>query len=224
MTNPNIYGIPLPSEEEYNEAVSQVRAHENIKDPSSMDAVVRRMKMPNSPLFGVMTLAKKIGLAIEPIDRSTGQYFDDTHATALAVEYGIAVGGLVVIQAHKDLIAAGSLNIALPFDAGDTDDEAHGRHTLAEHLIDYGGYGVAVMGAAAESQLTEVEEQVIINIKTQRRFRTGCGIIARAAFESHIRYNEQQKELDLAKLSKQVENIEGMTDDDWDAGLAGLLG
>lgn len=218
MMNPKFVGVPLPNENKYTEAIRHAKQSEGIDSPEGMEKAIERLRVRNIKFAKLVQLAERVGMVLEPVDRSTGTYIDDERATAKAVKYGMTFGGLVVPQLHGDLAPIDKVELNLPIDL-EAHDEFQLRHMISEYLIDLGCRAVSVMGLKAEEELTRVEESVVHDVTKQRMFRVGYGIVSCYAMEAHMRHNEKLAEEDRKRLSDKLEAGEI----DWDASLEDLL-
>lgn len=218
MTNPNIIGVPLPNENKYAEVIHQAKQSEGIDSPEGMEKAIERLRARNIKFAKLVQLAERVGMVLEPVDRSTGTYVDDERVTTKAVKYGMAFGGLVVPQLHGDIAPIDKVELNLPIDL-EAHDEFQLRHVISEYLIDLGCRAVSMMGVKAEEELAKVEESVVHDVTKQRMFRVGYGIVSCYALEAHMRHNEILAEEDRKQLNDKLEAGEI----DWDAGLEDLL-
>ena len=223
MTNPNIYGgVELPDEKKYLEAIRETRELEGIDSPDSMDDAIDRAMARRPRFVRLMQLAKAVGTIVEHVDRSTLSYADENHATAIATIHGMAFGGLMIPNVHGSIVSPDAFDgmppISIPEDSKDFLQE---KQELAGRWLEYGGIGLADMGKPAQDELEELEGKVVISGDPliQRKFRFGCGIVAHAALDAHIAYNERKAAQDRLQLANMLNSQQEI---DWD--ISKLLG
>jgi hypothetical protein len=216
MSSPDVFGTPLPSERDYEKSVEMAAREEHIySDTNMLKAIARHAPDQNFKRF--LHASKRAAMILEPVDRSTGLYVDDTMEATRSATFGAVFGGFVVARVHGDAIALNRLSLPFPEAAlEDVADDAERRHVQAVAVSDYAGQGIKLTGNIAEKLVEEIEERVISDVTKQRYFRLGFGAVIHAAWNSHIANNYAMREAALAKLDA------GSLDIDWDGALNDL--
>lgn len=217
MTDVNIFGNGLPPKyEDYEKAVAQTIELERISTHDGMVGAWNRAAERDMSYKKFMGFAARIAMLVEPIDETTHGFVDDEQRTAESVRLGAAFGGLIAPRAYDSVVTLDTLKINLPKKIWESDGQIEARHMLAEYLFRYGDYGLTIMGSQATEMVEETESLVIEDVKTQRMFRIGCGIVVHALLEMHIRHNQK----DMRRL---VEQLDKFDDADWDFEFQNLL-
>lgn len=216
MTSPDIFGTPLPREEDYLKAIQRTTEEERINSEQSMARAIAHSKV-RSDFRDFLKRSGSMAMMLEPYDRSLGNFVDETHVTARAAAVGAAFGGLVVPRVHGD--AVGLRDIALPYPKAaleEIEDDAEQRHGQALIVNDFAGHGLAIIGSPANDLLVDIEEYTVESVAKQRYFRVGFGAVMCAAINAHVVYNQDLKEQSLLRLDA------GTLEIDWDSALNDL--
>lgn len=216
MTSPDIFGTPLPYEEDYLKAIQRTTQEERINSEQTMANAIARGKIrPDYRDF--VQRSGRAAMMLEPFDRSFGAYVDDNREVSRAVAVGAAFGGLVVSRVHGDIV--GLRNIGLPYPKAALEDQgadAELRHAQAIQINEFAGHGLALIGSHANDLLEDIEMYTVASVAKQRFFRVGFGVVMCAALDAHIVHNQNQKEQSLLQLN------EGTLEIDWDSALNDL--
>lgn len=64
MTNPNLFGEPLPTEEDYADAIEYTTRVERINSRLSLRSVLSRAAFSDSGFGGLMVQARRVGMVL----------------------------------------------------------------------------------------------------------------------------------------------------------------
>ena len=210
----------MPSAEDYADGIKRVITEERIDSKAAMDRTMSQHMAQDRDFAALMQGSCIIAAIIEPLDRTSGTYIDETHAIGKAAQYGIAFGGLLVPRIHKDVVRLGDIKLPIYIDNDPAKDRYEKIHTMASLMDEVGSRGLSLLDVQAEDTLDKVGDIVVPDIHSQRHFRVGCGIVALAAYNAHVHHNEAILAQDREEFAKQLDTGEEI---DWEAAFGRLL-
>ena len=163
-----------------------------------------------------------LGSLVEPFDRSTMTYVDDDNATHQAFIKGSVAGLVVVRNLHQGVVAPENVfeGFTLPTPGGSNDTSGY-RHTLGSYVVDFGEQGIELTGRTTEEVIDGWETDVVPDVRTQRMFRVGLGVVALSAYRFHESAIQIAVQHDIDEFHERIEAAGGI---DWDAEAAKLFG
>jgi hypothetical protein len=206
---------PLPTENEYETAVTHV---ETILRSSDHDAeAYLRLYARSSPsLSAFADMAVKIGILTEPVDQ-----WADRQSSGNAFMFGSLSGLMTAKKIHQHLFPVATLFDTVPrlgtYESGPPEVF---RHTYMQQLIEYGHSGMGHIGVSAAQQVEQLGEQIIpSDTDRQRLFISAFGIVAMAAYESHLTRLESWHDENMDEISSALARPDAI---DWDSALKEL--
>lgn len=162
---------------------------------------------------------RRIAVAIDPIDRSTGQAFDTKCSEAF---FAGALLGLRVAQASlgNDFSRRISRHNIPVGDIDEMDaDKFEQDHQIAASILDFGAAGYE-QAASYHDFIEEYEDEMIPDIRYQAHMKRGFGFIMSCVYDIRAMDAETQRQIELKKLERELDHPE---DIDWDGELEHLL-
>lgn len=223
MTEPEFGQRLFPSEDEYSAAVDDVSAQ--FEDSGGIKLSLPRFIKQNIHQSHTMRqyidYAKTLGNVVEPVDRLTGDYIDETTPTMDAIIKGSTVGLEIIKRVYKNRITVRQLvESTLTFHYDEDQDLLHKRHQLASQVVHLGEEGLRLFGATACDKLEDLEGQAISNIGSQVFFRRACGLVALNAQKIQLGLIMAEEKKDLEKFQQEADSIHDIDwDEDWERAL-----